>query len=79
MAANGIKYAYKLGGLAASLTVFLCSALIFFNNQGHMNINTLIYALGIIVPAGAIVGYLGFQIGKIFDSAKKKKKLSKFK
>lgn len=79
MAANGIKYAYKLGGLAASLTVFLCSALIFLNNQGHMNINTLIYALGIIVPAGLVVGYLGFQIAKYLIPLKKKKKLSKFK
>lgn len=71
---NGIKYSHKIGGMLASLTAFICTALIFFNSP-VITMATLIYALSIIVPAVLIVGYLGFQIGKIFDTKKKKKKI----
>lgn len=79
MASKGIKYAYKIGGMSASLTTFICTAIIFVNTRGVISMATLLYALSIIVPAALIVGYLGFQIGKIFDSTKKKKKLRRFK
>ena len=71
---NNIKYAHKIGGMLASLTAFICAALIFINAQ-VITMATLIYALSIVVPAVLVVGYLGFQIGKIFDTKKKKKKL----
>lgn len=79
MAKKGIKYSYKLGGMSASLTTFICTAIIFVNARGVISMNTLIYALKIVVPAAIVVGYFGFQVGKIFDSTKKKKKLSSYK
>ena len=77
MGSSSKKYAYKISGMLASLTAFLCTALIFFNAE-IITLSTLLYALSIIVPATLIVGYLGFQIGKIFDSTKKKNKLNRF-
>lgn len=76
--AKGIKYATKLSGMSASLTVFLCSAIIFARTKGVIDLNTLLYYLYIVVPGALIVGFLSFYIGKIFDSKKKKKKLNKF-
>ena len=78
MAEKGITYATKLGGMAGSLTVFLCCANIFVRTKGEIDLSTLIYAAKVVIPAGFIVGYLAFRIGKIFDSTKKKKKLNKF-
>lgn len=78
MAAKGITYAIKFSGMSASLTVFLCCAIIFTRTRGIIDLNTLLYALCIIVPGALIVGTLGFYIGKIFDGTKKKKKLNKF-
>lgn len=78
MAEKGITYAAKLGGMAGCLTVFLCCANIFIRVKGEADLSTLIYTLTIIVPAGLIVGYLAYRVGKIFDSTKKKKKLNKF-
>ena len=75
MSAKKISYSHKISGMLASLTAFVCTAMIFFNNR-VMTLGTLIYALSIIVPAVIVVGYLGFQIGKIFDSTKKKKSLT---
>ena len=74
---NKKKYSQKISGMLASLTAFLCTALIFFNAE-IITLSTLLHALSIIVPATLIVGYLGFQIGKIFDSTKKKNKLNRF-
>ena len=71
-------YSKKISGLLASFTAFVCSAIIFLRTQGNMSLNTLIYSLGIIISGSLIVGYLGGQIGKIFDGSKKKKKLNKF-
>lgn len=78
MTTKGITYAQKLCGLSASLTVFLCSVIIFIRTNTMMDMNTLIYALCTIIPAGVIVGTFGYLIGKIFDGTKKKKKLNKF-
>ncbi len=77
MAGKSITYAQKLGGMLASLTTFVCCCLLFLTLQS-MTMNDLIYALSIIIPAALITGFLGFQIGKIFDSKKKKKSLNKF-
>lgn len=76
--AKGIKYATKLSGMSASLTVFLCSAIIFARTKGVIDLDTLIYYFCIVVPGAFIVGFLSFYIGKIFDTKKKKKKLNKF-
>jgi len=76
MVADKIKYSKKISGLLASLTAFLCSLLIFLNAP-IITMGTLIYALKIIVPATLIVGYLGFKIGNIFDTKKKRKSLSR--
>ena len=78
MAGKGITYATKLGGMAGSLTVFLCCANIFVRTKGEIDLSTLFYAIKIVVPAGFVVGYLAYRIGKIFDGTKKKKKLNKF-
>ena len=77
MAGKSITYAQKLGGMLASLTTFVCCCIIFLTIR-TMTMNDLIYALSIIIPAAVITGFLGFQIGKIFDSKKKKKSLNKF-
>ena len=74
---NSKKYSQKISGMLASLTAFLCTALIFFNAE-IITLSTLLYALSIIVPATLIVGYLGFQIGKILKKKKKKNKLNRF-
>lgn len=79
MAGKSITYATKLGGMAGSLTVFLCCANIFVRTKGGIDLSTLVYALKIVVPAGLIVGYLTFKIGKIFDNTKKKKKKNNFR
>ncbi len=76
MGSSSKKYAYKISGMLASLTAFLCTALIFFNSE-VIRLSTLFYALSIIVPATLIVGYLGFRIGKIFDSTRKKNKFNR--
>lgn len=78
MAAKGITYAIKLSGMSASLTVFLCSAIIFARTRGIIDLDTLLYALCIIIPGAIIVGTLGYYIGKIFDGTKKKRKLNRF-
>lgn len=74
---KSIKYSHRISGMLASLTAFICTALIFFNSP-VITMATLIYALKIIVPAVLVVGYLGFQIGKLFETKKKKKKNSNF-
>lgn len=74
MTTNKIKYSQKLGGMSASLTVFLCTTIIFLRAES-ISMSLLLYALSIIVPAGLITGYLGFKTGQIFDSTKKKKSL----
>ena len=72
-------YSQKISGLLASLTAFVCSAIIFLRTQGNMTLNTLLYSLGIIVSGSVVVGLLGHYIGKIIEgSKKKKKKLNKF-
>lgn len=73
MGNDGIKYSHRICGMLSSLTAFICTTLIFFNSP-IITMATLIYALKIIIPAVLIVGYLGFQIGKLFESKKKKKK-----
>ena len=78
MAGKGITYATKLGGMAGSLAVFLCCANIFIRTKGEIDLTTLLYAFKIVVPAGFVVGYLAYRVGKIFDGTKKKKKLNKF-
>ena len=78
MTTKGISYAKKLCGMSASLTVFLCCSIIFVRTRGVIDLNTLLYALCIIVPGALIVGTLGYYTGKIFDRTKKKKKLNKF-
>ena len=78
MAEKGITYAVKFSGMSASLTVFLCCAIIFVRTRGEIDFNTLLYSLYIVVPAGVIVGFLGYYPGKIFDGTKRKKKLNKF-
>lgn len=72
-----ITYAQKISGMLASITAFLCTGIIFLNSS-TMNMNVLLYALSIIVPATLIMGFLGNLIGKIFDSTKKKKTLNRF-
>lgn len=78
MTTGKIKYSKKICGLLASLTAFICALLIFLNAP-IITMGTLIYSLKIIVPAVLIVGYLGFKIGNIFDTKKKKKSLSRLK
>lgn len=76
--AKNVTCAKKLCGMSASLTVFLCSAIIFVKTKGEINFETLLYTLYIVVPGALIVGMLGYYTGKIFDGTKKKKKLNKF-
>lgn len=76
MTTEKIKYSKKISGLLASLTAFICTTLIFLNAP-VITMNTLIYALSIIIPATLIVGYLGFKIGNIFDTKKKRKSLTR--
>lgn len=76
MATGKIKYSKKISGLLASLTAFICTSLIFLNAP-IITMGTLIYALSIIVPAVLVVGYLGFKIGNIFDTKKKRKSLTR--
>ena len=76
--AKNITCAKKFCGMSASLTVFLCSAIIFVKTKGMINFETLLYTLYIVVPGALIVGTLGYYTGKIFDGTKKKKKLNKF-
>ena len=78
MAKQEFTNAKKISGMAASLTVFLCSAIIFVRTKGLIDLNTLLYSLYIIIPGAVIVGWLGYNIGSIFDNTKKKKKLNKF-
>lgn len=77
MGSKSITYSLKISGLMASLTAFVCTALIFLKSQ-TINMTVLLHALSIIVPATIVMGYLGHLIGKIFDSTKKKKSLKKF-
>lgn len=77
MTTDKIKYAKKISGMLASLTAFICTSLIFLNAP-VITMGTLLYALSIIIPGTLIVGYLGFKIGKIFDTKKKKKSLMRF-
>lgn len=63
--------------MLASLTTFLCSAIIFVRSE-TITLNVLIYALSIIIPAAFLTGFFGYYIGKIFDSTRKKRKLNKF-
>lgn len=77
MAGKIITYAQKISGMLASLTAFLCTAIIFLKSS-TINMTVLIYALSIIVPATLATGVLGYFIGKIFDSKKKKKSLNNF-
>lgn len=74
MASKGISYAVKISGMSASLTVFLCTTIIFLKSH-TINMSVLLYALSIIIPAGIATGFLGYYIGKTFDSARKKKSL----
>ena len=78
MTTGKIKYSKKISGLLASLTAFICSLLIFLNAP-IITMGTLIYALKIIVPATLVVGYLGFKIGNIFDTKKKRKSLARLR
>lgn len=78
MATKGITYAQKFCGMSASLTIFVCSSIIFLRTTTSIDMNTLIHAICIVAPAAFIVGTLGYYIGKIFDGTKKKKKLNKF-
>ncbi len=75
MIKSGITYSKKFSGMMGSLTAFICGALI-FTRSSTFDLNLLLHGLGIIIPAALIVGYLGFQIGKIFDLPKKKKSLN---
>lgn len=77
MTTGKTKYAKKISGMLASLTAFICTCFIFYN-ASVITMGTLLYALSIIVPAVLVVGYLGFRIGKIFDSKKKNKSLARF-
>lgn len=77
MGEKGITYSMKISGLLASLTAFICTALIFFKSS-TINMVMLIHALSIIIPATIIMGFLGHLIGKIFDSTRKKRSLKKF-
>lgn len=77
MALKGINYAKRFSGMLASLTTFLCSIIIFVKSS-EITLDVLLYALSIIVPAAVLTGLLGYYIGKIFDSTRKKRKLKKF-
>lgn len=77
MAPKGINYAKRFSGMLASLTTFLCSIIIFVKSS-EITLDVLLYALSIIVPAAVLTGLLGYYIGKIFDSTRKKRKLKKF-
>lgn len=77
MAFKGINYAKRFSGMLASLTTFLCSIIILVKSQ-EITLNVLLYALSIIVPAAVVTGGLGYYIGKILDSTRKKRKLKKF-
>ena len=74
---KGVNYAKRFSGMLASLTTFLC-ALIIFVRSAEINLDVLLYALSIIVPAALITGVLGYYIGKIFDSTRKGQKLKKY-
>ncbi len=75
MVKSGITYSKKFSGMMASLTAFVCGGLIFARSS-TFDLNLLIHGLSIIIPAAIIVGYLGFQIGKIFDVPRKKRSLN---
>ncbi len=75
MIKSGITYSKKFSGMMASLTAFVCGALI-FARSATFDLDLLIHGLSIIIPAAIIVGYLGFQIGKIFDVPRKKRSLN---
>lgn len=68
-------YAKKLSGLFASFTVLVCGGFI-YSQPGAFDLNNLIRGLLIIVPAALTIGFLGYNIGKIFDGTKKKKSLT---
>ena len=74
---KGVNYAKRFCGMLASLTTFVCAFIIFVRSS-EINIDVLFYALSIIIPAAVITGVLGYYIGKIFDSTKKRKKLKKY-
>jgi VIT1/CCC1 family predicted Fe2+/Mn2+ transporter len=78
MSKSHITYAQKLSGMLASLTAFLCSAIIFVKSSA-ITMSVLIHALMTVIPATVATGVLGHMIGKIFDSAKKKKSLNQFR
>ena len=75
MIKSGITYSKKFSGMMASLTAFVCGALI-FTRSSIFDLDLLLHGLSIIIPAAVVVGYLGFQIGKIFDVPRKKKSLN---
>ncbi len=77
MAGKIITYSQKISGMLASLTAFLCTTIIFLKST-TINMTVLLYALSVILPATLAMGFLGYFIGKIFDSTKKKKSLNKF-
>ena len=74
MIKSGITYSKKFCGMMASLTAFVCGALIFARST-VFDLDLLLHGLSIIIPAAIVVGYLGFQIGKIFDLPRKKRSL----
>lgn len=75
MIKSGITYAKKFSGMLGSLVAFICGVLVFLRSS-VFDLNTLLHGVCIMAPAAIVVGYLGFQIGKIFDVPRRKKSLN---
>ncbi len=66
-----ISYAKKIGGMLACAAVLVCGGIVYTRSVPDLNV--LLYGTLVIVPAAVCMGFLGYFIGKIFDSVNKTK------
>lgn len=71
--AEEYSYAKKIGGMLACLSVIVCGGIIYAKSISDLDLNILLYGATVIIPASLCMGFLGYSIGKIFDSRNKTK------
>jgi|GEM_PF-1338147 len=70
MGVSIIKFAVKLAGILSSFTLFAVGSIVLLRAMS-LDFDTVLYALKYAFLSSIIAGFLGYSIGKIFDSPHK--------
>lgn len=71
MGVNVIKLAGKFAGILSSFTLLIVGSIVLLRAMS-LDFDTVLYALKLALLGSIVAGFLGYSIGKVFETSHKK-------